>query len=126
MRNMKQFERPGVWMKQMYKLAFIAIMFLSFASANAQSIPKWKLADLETAISKSTKPTVINFWASFCKPCIAEIPYFQEAIKKYDSLGLNLILVSLDLPEAYKKLPAFAKKFGFDLASITFLDESNA
>ncbi|WP_345255435.1 TlpA disulfide reductase family protein [Flaviaesturariibacter amylovorans] len=95
------------------------------ASAQGKAIPKWKLADLEAAMAAPDRPTVINFWATFCKPCIAEIPYFQELVKRYDSAGVRLLLVSLDLTEAYPKLPAFAKKRGFT-APIVFLDETNA
>lgn len=94
--------------------------------ANAQVIKKWKLADLKMAIKNTEKPTVFNFWATFCKPCVEEIPYFQEIVKKYKSSGIQLILVSLDLNEAYpKKVQAFAKKHKFS-SPIVFLDETNA
>ena len=94
--------------------------------AGAQSIPKWKLEDLKAAISNADRPTIFNFWASFCKPCVAEIPYFQQLAKKYDSAGVQLILVSLDLPEMYpQKIKGFAAKYKFN-APIKFLDETNA
>lgn len=89
-------------------------------------IPKWKLGDLENAISKVEKPTVFNFWATFCKPCIEEIPYFQEVVKSYNEKGVQLILVSLDMPELYpKRIQSFINKFKFT-ASVVYLDETNA
>ncbi|RYY98566.1 MAG: TlpA family protein disulfide reductase [Chitinophagaceae bacterium] len=111
----------------MNKLILAAGLLLGWLGAGAQSnpIPKWKLADLEAAMARPDRPTVINFWATFCKPCIAEIPHFQELVKRYDSAGIRLLLVSLDLTETYPKLPAFAKKRGFS-APILFLDETNA
>jgi thiol-disulfide isomerase/thioredoxin len=113
-------------MKTLYKIFFIAALVVSFNQAVAQEIPKWKLYDLEAAMKNAEKPTIFNFWATFCKPCIEELPYFQELVKKYDSAGVQLILVSLDLPEAY---PARIKKFAVKqniTAPITFLDETDA
>ena len=113
-------------MKQINKIILLFVFAFSLTSANAQEIKKWKLQDLEAAIKNSDKPTIINFWATFCKPCIEELPYFQETAKKYDSAGVQLILVSLDLPQAYpKKISAFAAKNKIK-APIVFLDETNA
>ena len=113
-------------MKQINKIILLFVFAFSLTSANAQEIKKWELQDLEAAIKNSDKPTIINFWATFCKPCIEELPYFQETAKKYDSAGVQLILVSLDLPQAYpKKISAFAAKNKIK-APIVFLDETNA
>ncbi len=110
--------------KQLYKLFLVATIFLTLNS-NAQDIPKWKLVELETAIRTAEKPTIFNFWATFCKPCIEELPYFQELVKKYDSVGVQLVLVNLDAADTYAKLPKFAKRFKIT-APIFFLDETNA
>jgi thiol-disulfide isomerase/thioredoxin len=69
---------------------------------------------------------IINFWATFCKPCIAEIPYFQEEVKKHQKDSLQLLLVSLDLREYYPgKIKNFAVKMQFK-APIVWLNETNA
>jgi len=113
-------------MKQINKIILLLVFAFSLTSANAQEIKKWKVQDLEAAIKNADKPTIINFWATFCKPCIEELPYFQETAKKYDSAGVQLILVSLDLPQGYpKKISAFAAKNKIK-APIVFLDETNA
>jgi thiol-disulfide isomerase/thioredoxin len=111
----------------MNKLILIALVLVfAYANANAQSIPKWKLNDLKTAISKTEKPTIFNFWATFCKPCVAEIPYFQQLVKKYEKEGVELVLISLDLSEAYpKQISSFATKYKFT-SPIKFLAETNA
>ena len=106
--------------------AFLLFFAALSLSVNAQNIPKWKLNDLQAAIKNADKPTVFNFWATFCKPCVAEIPYFQQTVKKYDSAGVRLVLVSLDLSEAYpKRIASFANKHGFT-SPIKFLAETNA
>lgn len=112
--------------ERIMKKLFSLILFIGIAVlSNAQSIPKWKLRDLQDAIAKSDKPTIFNFWATSCKPCVAEIPYFQQLVKKYDSAGVQLILVSLDLPDDVGKISSFASKRNFT-APIRFLDETNA
>ena len=39
---------------------------------------------------------VVNFWATWCKPCVAELPYFEELYQNYKDQKVKLILVSLD------------------------------
>lgn len=103
----------------------VLVMVLALA-ASAQPIPKWKLADLKSAIADAKEPTVFNFWATWCKPCVEEIPYFQSMVAKYKAEGVKLVLVSLDMTEAYpKKIADFAAKRKFT-APIVFLDETNA
>jgi thiol-disulfide isomerase/thioredoxin len=113
-------------MKTINKL-FLVISFSLFASlAGAQEIKKWKIADLKAAITKAEKPTIFNFWASFCKPCLEEIPYFQEMVKAYEKEGVELILVNLDNAEWFpNKLKALADKRKIT-SQIAFLDETDA
>lgn len=43
-----------------------------------------------------SKFTVIEFWASWCAPCIAEVPKLNEVYSKYKDKGLKIISISLD------------------------------
>ena len=53
---------------------------------------------------------VINFWATWCKPCVAELPYFDDLYKEYKQDKLKIILVSLDFPKQIEtKLKPFIK-----------------
>ena len=53
---------------------------------------------------------VINFWATWCKPCVAELPYFDDLYKEYKEDKLKIILVSLDFPKQIEtKLKPFIK-----------------
>jgi thiol-disulfide isomerase/thioredoxin len=104
---------------------FLSVFLILCLNTKAQEIQKWKLDDLTSAIKNTEVPTIFNFWATFCKPCIEEIPYFQELAKKYEKEGVKLILISLDLPEAYPKIKSFAIKRKFT-APIIFLEETNA
>ena len=54
---------------------------------------------------------VINFWATWCAPCVKELPYFEQLNKNYKSQNVEVILVSLDFPKQYqKKLMPFIKQ----------------
>ncbi len=114
-------------MKQLFFILLICITAgCSAQKSKPASIETWKITDVEKLIASSDKPLVINFWATFCKPCIEEIPYFQEAVKEYKSKNVELILVSLDLPSFYPdKIKTFAAKHNFT-SRITWLDESDA
>ena len=68
---------------------------------------------------------IVSFWATFCIPCIEEIPYFQEAVKKHKKDNVTLLLVSLDLREDYTKIKPLAAKKKFT-APIVWLNETNA
>jgi|SRR5687768_13352717 len=110
---------------KLIKLFLILFFLIVGATISAQEIPKWKIQQLENYIRNTNKPLIINFWASFCKPCIEEIPYFQSLAKKYEKEGVQLLLVSLDLQEAYPKIKDFAAKHKFT-SSIVYLNETNA
>ncbi len=111
----------------MQKNALTAMLLLVAFFTNAQSIPAWKITDVSVLYSsKSDTIYVINFWATFCKPCIAEIPYLQSISKKYEQQKVKLLLVSLDLPAFYPdRIGSFAKKNNFT-ADIVWLNESDA
>jgi len=111
-------------MKRMLFLLLLAgIGWNSFS----QEIPKWKITDVEKYMKGGNEEVlVINFWATFCKPCVAEIPSFIKITEKYKSNKVQLLLVSLDLPSYYPaKVANFAKKNKFT-ANIVWLDETNA
>jgi peroxiredoxin len=53
------------------------------------------------------KYVLLDFWASWCKPCIGEIPFMQQAYKNYKRKGFEIFSVSVDRDEAaWKKAVA--------------------
>lgn len=111
----------------MKKIPVFAALFLIAFSCKAQSVARWKITDVEKYIAAAKgEVLVINFWATFCKPCVAEIPSFIGITNKYKADKVKLLLVSLDLPAAYPaKISSFAKKHQFN-TRIVWLNETNA
>lgn len=57
-----------------------------------------------------SKTYIVNFWATWCAPCVKELPYF-EAIQANYPKHVEVILISLDFPRQYEsKLKPFIQK----------------
>ena len=77
-------------------------------------------------IKNASHPLIVNFWATWCAPCVEEIPWFQQAVNDYTSTGAELVLVSLDFPKNYQEAIA---KFADEkklTATLFWLNETNA
>jgi thiol-disulfide isomerase/thioredoxin len=60
------------------------------------------------------KVIVINFWATWCPPCLKEMPMFVDMQNQYDSQGLQFIGIALDEAEPVKEFVA-AKKINYPI-----------
>jgi thiol-disulfide isomerase/thioredoxin len=91
-------------------VGFLFIQGTSFTQSLKQPIPEFKTFDaLAPSLTRNNDTTyVINFWATWCKPCVKEMPYFQELHKMYQGKPLKIILVSLDMR---KELDSRLRKF---------------
>jgi thiol-disulfide isomerase/thioredoxin len=59
------------------------------------------------------RPVVVNFWATWCAPCIKEIPEIAEFAREQPARGAVVIGIALDIDDA-QKTRDFAKKTGHD------------
>ncbi len=68
--------------------------------------------ELEPLLNKmDDKIYVVNFWATWCAPCVKELPYFEALNNEYKSKNVEVVLVSLDFPKQYEtKLKPFIIK----------------
>ncbi|MDH3383391.1 MAG: TlpA family protein disulfide reductase [Deltaproteobacteria bacterium] len=72
--------------------------------------PAFSLRDVSGNVVDSSyflgKPTAINFFATWCPPCLEEIPGFVDVYNKYKDRGFELVGISLDT-DTRENLPAF-------------------
>jgi thiol-disulfide isomerase/thioredoxin len=83
-----------------------------FAEVTLEDIPTVNYEGLEPIFTKNDDKTyVINFWATWCLPCVKELPYFERINQGYKDKNVEVILVSLDFPtQKEKRLISFINK----------------
>lgn len=72
-----------------------------------------EVIDLEDHIGKGV--ILVNFWATWCKPCRAEFPLLQELHETYAKDGLLVLAVSLDGPESQAEVRPFLQRNRYTL-----------
>ncbi len=55
---------------------------------------------------------VVNFWATWCKPCVEELPFFEKLIAETAGQPIKVLLVSMDFPKDFlrKLVPFIAER----------------
>jgi thiol-disulfide isomerase/thioredoxin len=95
------------------KVKLVLTLLLCSFSLCAQNTRTIKLEELQTIINKkSDEIQVINFWATWCGPCIKEMPLFEK-LNAENRPGVKVTLVSMDLdinPDAEKVHKFIARK----------------
>jgi|CXWL01.1.fsa_nt_gi thiol-disulfide isomerase/thioredoxin len=100
-----------------FSLYLLLALVLSRVETTFGQSPKGNQAVLkaEELVKRYTNTSdttyVINFWATWCGPCVNELPYFEELNKNYLNQKVKVILVSLDFVSDYdSKLVRFVKR----------------
>ncbi|MET0463663.1 MAG: TlpA disulfide reductase family protein [Chitinophagaceae bacterium] len=102
------------------------LCLIFFTSTEAQHTKSIKITELEKMITESSSPMIINFWATYCIPCIAEMPAFEKLAAKYKDKGVKLLFVSLDMQDDYpSRVDSFIAKRKIQNPAV-WLDETNA
>jgi thiol-disulfide isomerase/thioredoxin len=111
--------------EQMKKIVFIFGLLVLQYAGSAQEIRKLKIDQLVKMIDTSSVPLVVTFWATWCGPCVREIPWFEKAVAAYGK-KVKLVLVSIDFAEDYPKgISAFVKKNKY-ASQVVWLNETDA
>ncbi|MCX6181255.1 MAG: TlpA disulfide reductase family protein [Bacteroidetes bacterium] len=95
------------------KKIFFFIFFGSFVAASSQTVSNFVLDDIQ---NKSTdfktvqgeKFTVVDFWASWCKPCLKAIPELIKIQEEFDAKGVKVVGINADGPRSVSKVGPLA------------------
>ena len=81
-------------------------------SSQAVELEVYDYPGLEPFLNRTDdKIYVVNFWATWCAPCIKELPHFEKLNETYSSQNIEVLLVSLDFPKQYdSKLKPFIQE----------------
>ena len=105
-----------------YRL-LILLLFVAFSFAQTTEVTSLDYQQLKPLLHQSNKSVqVVNFWATWCAPCIKELPYFEE-LNKHE--GVEVLLVSLDFPKhKQKRLIPFVEKHKLQ-SKVVHLDDED-
>lgn len=91
-------------MKSMRPLALLVIVMLIAASEAVSQGKEPRVLEIDTAGFRSIlreakgNPLLVNFWATWCVPCVQEFPDLVRLRETYGPRGLNVVFVSIDRP----------------------------
>jgi thiol-disulfide isomerase/thioredoxin len=108
----------------MKKLIAIGTLFFAL-SAHAQQAEIIKLRQLQEIIQQKTDQIIIiNFWATWCAPCIKEIPLFEKLRQERTDVNITLVSLDLDLDANPEKVHKFVTRKKLQ-SRVVILDEKN-
>ena len=94
------------------RLLLVCLFTLTFTISKGQEIEVINTISLYKllAINDDTL-RVVNFWATWCGPCVQELPHFEKLQRNHHDKPLKVVLVSLDFPsQLQKRVVPFVKK----------------
>lgn len=120
-------------------LASMLLLFLSTGTAHSQDLDKivggsvqpiletLKLDDLEgdsqpLANYLGKGPLLIDFWATWCKPCLMAMPELEELYKELHESGLQILGINEDGPRNASKVKPFVRSHGYSFPIVLDLN----
>ena len=112
----------------MYNIRNLSVVILLLMTINAPGQePVFRLRDLDNQWKeyhelKGDRITVIDFWATWCQPCVRSIPLLNEMAEEFEAQGVRFIGISIDGPRNQSKIKPFVQSMGVDYHIIRDVD----
>ena len=99
-------------------IKIVAVLSLFTPALAADQTPDFTLPDLDGGKFKLYEqlkqgPILINFWATWCKSCLQELPALDQICQTYSKEGLQVVAISIDNSKTKAKVKPFANSSGF-------------
>ena len=97
-----------------------AILILSFSSHGISAVPTgWTLKDLDGGrytLSKNlgNGPTILLFWATWCRPCKQEMKEYKSIFEDYQEKGVQILAIAEDNSKTQSKVRPFIRSVGYE------------
>ncbi|MBF8270029.1 MAG: hypothetical protein HW386_1738 [Gammaproteobacteria bacterium] len=95
-------------------LSLLLTAVFSFGTActvSADPVAKIDIPQLEALLSANKgKVTIVNFWATWCPPCLKEFPDIVKLYNQYHDRGLEVVAISMNEPEEMEDIEAFVQE----------------
>ncbi len=106
----------------MKKLLFL-LLIITCLSASSQRVETVNFSQLQEKILYAEAPlTVFNFWATWCGPCVKEMPHFDEL--ESENSDIKVYFISLDFKQDFNRVEKFLEKRKLN-AEVLYLDEKD-
>ena len=91
--------------KILFLVGLIMVLQISCApDSRHQKVPITDFNGVKKWLNKQTDSVyVINFWATWCSPCVKEFPFFEQLALENSSRNVKVLMINLDFPDQYEK-----------------------
>ena len=98
--------------------ALVLLMLIPVGLCASEKAPDFTLAgidgekfDLYQRLPQG--PVLMDFWATWCKPCLQALPHLEQIRAQYAERGLQVVAISIDNPRSQSKVKPFVRGMGY-------------
>jgi peroxiredoxin len=103
---------PALLLAVLLVLAGVSVSVGAVKRAPEFTLPNLDGDDVTLSELLEDGPVIVDFWATWCKPCIKAFPDLQDVFDKYENCGLTVVAISIDGPKSMSRVGSLIKSKG--------------